>query len=96
MHLPRTEALLADQQHEGGRLGDFLGELRQPEAAGAQALGREEDVRVGVLAPQRRLERLHQREVLRVVAQEPAPHAGTVSGLACNFVDQIRKLPPAE
>ena len=41
--LPRADALLADQQDEGCCLGDFLGKLRQPEAAGAQALGREKE-----------------------------------------------------
>ena len=73
--LPGAEPPLADQQNEGRRLGDFLGEFRKPIAAGAQALGREKDVQLGILAPQRRLERLHQREVLRIVAQEPATHS---------------------
>jgi hypothetical protein len=35
-------------------LGDFLGKLRQPEATGTQAVGREKETRIGVLAPQDR------------------------------------------
>ena len=75
--LPRADALLAHQQDEGCCLGDFLGKLRQPEAAGTQALGREKATRIGVLAPQRRFKRLHQRKVLRIVTQKPATHSST-------------------
>ena len=73
--LPRADALLANQQDEGCCLGDFLGKLRQPEAARTQALGRVKETRIGVLAPQRRFKRLHQRKVLRIVTQKPAPHS---------------------
>ena len=58
-HLPRAEPLLADQQHEDRGLGDFVGELGQPEAAGPQALRGKENLRLGVLALERRLEDLH-------------------------------------
>jgi len=53
--LLRAEALLA-KQDEGCCLGDFLGKLRQPEATGTQALGREKETRIGVLGPQRRIQ----------------------------------------
>ena len=73
--LPGSEPLLSDQQNEGRRFGDFLGDLRKPIAPRAQALRREKYVGFGILAPERSLERLYQREVLRIVAQKPAPHS---------------------
>ncbi len=68
--LPGSEPLLSDQQNEGRRFGDFLGEFRKPIAPRAQALGRKKDVRFGIFVPERCLERLHQREVLRIVAEK--------------------------
>ena len=73
--LPGADAILADQQDKGRCFSDFLDEFGQPEAARAQALECEKDVRLGVLAPQRRLKPLHEREVLRIVTEEPAPHS---------------------
>jgi hypothetical protein len=47
------------------------------------------DVRVRVLALQRRLQTLHEREVLRVVAEKPAAHARIVKlGFATPQSDQ--------
>ena len=51
--LPRADALLANQQDEDCCLGDFPGELRQPEAADPQALRGKENFRLRVLAPER-------------------------------------------
>ena len=94
-HLPRAEPVLADQQHERGSFVDGLGKLRQVEAARAHRPGREIDVRLRVLAPQRRLQTLHEREVLRVEAEKPVTHAQIVK-LALQLLDLIRKLQPAE
>ena len=73
-HLPRTEALLADQQHEGRGIGDLLCQFRQPVAASAQAARCKEDMSVCVLLAQRGFKGADEREVLRVVAKKPAPH----------------------
>jgi hypothetical protein len=42
--LPFADAGFAQEQNEGVRLGQFLGKLSGPGAAGAQARRREEDV----------------------------------------------------
>jgi hypothetical protein len=57
----------ADEQNEARRLRDLLREFGQPETAGAQRLGREEGLCDGILASQRRLERLYNRKVLRII-----------------------------
>jgi hypothetical protein len=54
---------------------NFLGQLRLPEAASAHALWRKENFRIGILALERVLQPLRQRDILRGIAQEPAPHA---------------------
>src|SRR5262249_5002819 len=69
--LPGAEPLLADQQRERRGFGDF----RRPVAAGTQALRCKEYLGVGILVTQGRLDPLHQRKVLRIVAQEPTPHS---------------------
>src|SRR6185295_10452013 len=86
VELPAAQALFADQQDDAGGTADFIGKLLQPIAAAAQALGGEENVRLGILAAQDLLERLHEREVLRVVAEKPVPHlkVTTSQGLSGN------------
>jgi hypothetical protein len=66
--LPMADALLTDQQHKRGGLGDFLREFRQPKPTSLQTFRRKENVGAGILLSQRRFQRLHQRLVLRVVA----------------------------
>jgi hypothetical protein len=66
--LPPTYPFFADKQDERGGFGDFLGQFRQKVAASAQALRCEENLRPSILLPQRSLQRLHQRMILRVVA----------------------------
>ena len=75
--LPSAEPFFADQKHEGGRLGDAFGEFGEPKAAGAESRRGEEDLPIGILAPQRSLEPLHQRQVLRIVAKKPPRHDPT-------------------
>ena len=74
-HLPGAEALLADQQHEGVRFVDLLGERRLPEAPGPQARRIEEDARTRILAFDRDLEPLGQSPIRGIETQEPAPHS---------------------
>jgi hypothetical protein len=73
--LPSTQALFSDEEHERVRLRNFIGKLLQPIATCPQAFGRKKDLRLGVLAPQRLLERLRERQVLRIVTQKPASHS---------------------
>ena len=74
-HLPSVRRPFADEQNESGRLGDFLGELGRPGAAGPQVRGREEYARGGILALDGGLEPLRQRLVRRMVAEKPARHS---------------------
>ena len=73
--LPLADACFADEQNESVRLGQFLGELRGPGAAGAQARRREEHAERRVLALDGALEPLRQRLIRRVIAEKPARHA---------------------
>jgi hypothetical protein len=75
---------------------NFVGELPRPGAAGAQVRRRKEHARRGILMLDRGLEPLRQCLIRRVIAEEPAPRARVASILICDFVDQIRKLPPPE
>ena len=74
-HLPLPDAGFADQQNESVRVGDLLGELRRPRAAGAQMCRREEDARCGIFALDGGFEPFRQRLIGRVVAEKPALHS---------------------
>jgi len=73
--LPWADAVFAHQQDEGRRLGDLPSKLREPQAPGAQALRRKKYLCFRILTPQRRFEALHEPQILRIVAQEPASHS---------------------
>jgi hypothetical protein len=59
-------------RQEWGPLRPVKGERLH--AAGAKSLGCKEYARFGLLFLERRNEALRERQILRVVAQEPAPH----------------------
>src|SRR5262245_27432193 len=89
-NLPWPEPLLPDQQHEGRGLGNFLGKLWQPIVAGTQTLRSKEGLSLGVLALERNLEPLHDRKVLRIVAEKPTPHS------CLTRARKRRRLPPTK
>jgi hypothetical protein len=72
--LPGSETALSDDEDERVGPGYGLGECGQPEAADAQRLRGEEDLDVGQALEAGR-ERVDERQILRVVGQEPAMHA---------------------
>ena len=78
--------LIMHKSYEGGAIAnvkpfiqpvqvDLHREPWPPVAAGAQALGCEENCRIWILTPEGGLNCRHERQVLRIVAQEPAPHS---------------------
>src|ERR1700730_15274262 len=77
--LPWAQSFLANEQNEDGCLRNLISERRQPVGPCLYALWRKVDVSIRVSAPERRFEALHEPHVLRVVAEEPAPHARTAS-----------------
>jgi hypothetical protein len=77
--LPGPEPLFSNKQEEGGCFRDALRQFGKPKAAGAQTRRCKENLGLGILAAQRIFDALHERKVLRVVAEKPAPHAETAN-----------------
>ena len=73
--LPIADAAFADEQNEGGRPSEFLGELIGPGPAGAHVRGREEDAQRRVLALDRALQSRRLLPIRAVVAEKPMWHA---------------------
>ncbi len=74
-NLPGTKTLFANEENECGSVRNLLHKLGQPIAAGSKTFRRKKNPRAGVAPMQRALERLNQGEILRVVAEKPAPHS---------------------